>query len=931
MAGRTSSRRLSLADALTRADGLILSGHPSAALELIADALSGAVLNRELGARLSAAELYVIERIADVAVQVGQHAAADDLLAAIALAAETAGNIEAADYACLKRAHLLIQGCRTDEAMVLLASLRPRMGALESIRIDEPGLATWEQASGWHGLGSAAAAMLISRAYCVFGALLLDLGRFADAVTILDRAISRLSGSRGEDAAAIALPVLELMRINALLDRGYPREAIAAIEKSGLLAAATASQRMGILEVEGRAALACGEFGSALRAFERIASIAAEAGLHRATLNARLDRCRMLISLNQTVRAEDELQALAMPTAALRDRQVTERRLELLDLIRRRRSSSAAEIDLGMSATAMQHKRGARADGGFNHSRPTLRTFSSFSARFYQAASSVEQSLALGDVRQARAALDDARFRAGRTDSRSIRGHLALLEGQVLLKSGERAVAEQHLRQAVAMLRDLEPGPLLWQALRALSQSSITLSSEERADVRREAERLLDRFTASLDPADRLLYRLNKSTAEDERLSAAVAALTQLKREALACRHVRGWLARWRVRREIARFCFELDRSRGICMQWRDWRRRAGRLARHETLVGYLLLPDAITIFVNRRGRFDMATVATSRVGFQDKLRKWHGNLRAAVNPDRHGYDERETERIGEALARDLRLPDIVGSDVRRLRIVPHGALHAFPFAGCAWDGLPLIARCALVLAPTLVSKPRRRGTVSSALVAAAESGSQRPALPEALGEARDVQRILAEANVRCRQLSGAEATKDGVIIELARRHLAHLACHGTFRPDRPDETGLLLNDGLLDLATIETLDLTSLEHVTLSACSAGDSFILPGDLALSLPTMILAAGAGGVLAALWPIEDRVARCFATRFYGYCRHHSRAEALRRAQLDCTRGIPECDLQAQPPYMWAAFFQMGDGGRLRFGRTLFDRWRMAPRA
>jgi len=130
------------------------------------------------------------------------------------------------------------------------------------------------------------------------------------------------------------------------------------------------------------------------------------------------------------------------------------------------------------------------------------------------------------------------------------------------------------------------------------------------------------------------------------------------------------------------------------------------------------------------------------------------------------------------------------------------------------------------------------------------------------------------------------EATPERVQDGIARASVAHLACHGYAVLDTPLDSGLLLADGarltLRDLLAMRT----NLRLAVLSACETS----MPGtdlpDEVVSLPTGLLQAGVGGVVASLWAVPDLGTALLMTRFYRAWRHDAEppAEALRTAQL-----------------------------------------------
>jgi CHAT domain-containing protein len=102
-----------------------------------------------------------------------------------------------------------------------------------------------------------------------------------------------------------------------------------------------------------------------------------------------------------------------------------------------------------------------------------------------------------------------------------------------------------------------------------------------------------------------------------------------------------------------------------------------------------------------------------------------------------------------------------------------------------------------------------------------------------------------------------------------------HFSCHGTFNPNSPLESALLLNknevnqeDGKLTLGEIFELSLNHCRLVTLSACETGliDSTIL-SDEYIGLPSGFLFAGSPSIISSLWTVSDLSTTFLMIEFY----------------------------------------------------------------
>jgi CHAT domain-containing protein len=91
-----------------------------------------------------------------------------------------------------------------------------------------------------------------------------------------------------------------------------------------------------------------------------------------------------------------------------------------------------------------------------------------------------------------------------------------------------------------------------------------------------------------------------------------------------------------------------------------------------------------------------------------------------------------------------------------------------------------------------------------------------------------------------------------------------------------------------------------------------GSTDFARGEDFATLAQAFLYAGAGNVVATLWPVDDEGAAVFAERFYAHLWQLAPPEALAAAQRDLIAGP-----RYRAPYHWAAYVVSGPG---EFGRT-----------
>lgn len=135
-----------------------------------------------------------------------------------------------------------------------------------------------------------------------------------------------------------------------------------------------------------------------------------------------------------------------------------------------------------------------------------------------------------------------------------------------------------------------------------------------------------------------------------------------------------------------------------------------------------------------------------------------------------------------------------------------------------------------------------------------------------------------------------------------------HFACHGQVNFDPSStSTGLILSDGqALAALQVNGLTFTNAPFVFLNACQVGQGQTSLGDYA-GMAEAFLRAGAAGVVAPLWRIDDTVARTVALDFYAEALNDPwvpAAEILRRQ-----RGNLQTSAVAQSG-TWVAYVYFG---------------------
>jgi len=124
---------------------------------------------------------------------------------------------------------------------------------------------------------------------------------------------------------------------------------------------------------------------------------------------------------------------------------------------------------------------------------------------------------------------------------------------------------------------------------------------------------------------------------------------------------------------------------------------------------------------------------------------------------------------------------------------------------------------------------------------------------------------------------------------------VVHIASHFAFRPGNESESFLLLGDGshlTLDKFRSE-IKLSRVDLLTLSACQTAVGSGGQGTEVEGLAVVAQTQGAKSILATLWSVDDSSTGLLMSSFYRSRERQqlSKAEALRRAQLELLGGAP----------------------------------------
>ncbi|MCK4742299.1 MAG: CHAT domain-containing protein [Sulfuriflexus sp.] len=321
-------------------------------------------------------------------------------------------------------------------------------------------------------------------------------------------------------------------------------------------------------------------------------------------------------------------------------------------------------------------------------------------------------------------------------------------------------------------------------------------------------------------------------------------------------------------------------------------------LRKDEALLEYFYQGEGdLFAFVVTTKKIDVFTL--SGKDLKESVRQF----RAAINTYPGNSWAKGSQALYERLISPL-YPAI--KNKKHLTIVPHGVLHYLPFNALR-KGRFLIETHTIRLLPSasILQFLKKKNNPTSSLLVLGNPDLNNPDmdLPGAESEARAIAGSWKDSKVILRKQASETLFKK---VSGQFRYI-HLASHGEFNPDTPQNSRMLLsadasNDGNLTISEIYDLRLNA-DMVTLSACQTGLGDVKNGDDVVGLNRGFLYAGAKSIVASLWSVPDESTRVLMTAFYKNLRKMDKRSSMQQAQI---KGIKKY----KHPIAWAAFQMTG---------------------
>ena len=689
------------------------------------------------GAPLSANELLVAERLADLAAPFGDFADADTLYAAVAAAYENQGASERSDAAILKRAHLALASDRLDDAASLLRSLEPRIGTLEAIEFTPDGMRAFELRVRWRG---SYRPLALVQFYLQGGRTLAGFGQFTAAVAAFRRALSHCVTDA--ELARLAETPVRLALAGALVEAGdfdQAQNEIAALELR-VDPAREPGYAASLWEASAKVQLLKGEFAAAEAHLRRVVDLCRSFGFAAPTATAATNLAELLVVLNRVHEAAELLDQASAIAHSLTNPAVGQRVERVRFIARCREGSVFGDETLALPVLAMQ--------AGFNselapaspqleparvYARPT-----SYLAFYESRELDFLADVHHRDLDRAASRLRSMRADFAGTTSRLIAVRLRVLTAVLACERARHADAEILLAQAAGEFRALGALPELYQCRRiqALCWDKLRYPAARRAALREENDALLEQLAAALGSEAREAYLLNKWRQRELVLGQAVDQLARLRDERAAASGWRSLVSGWKAFRQAGALICRIDKT-GARNGWSLWSRLAWHSWRRRT-IGFLVLPNSTFTYSMGWLSLHYRIGTATRVGVRSLVKTYQGKI-TSLDARSQSAASQAAAKIAEVLG----LPELLrktSARVRHLTFVPDDQLHGFPFAaiplespnhsaalpGITLDHIDRSRRLSCERRPLKGAHRRhRRGWTGSRVRAA--SGSRRP------------------------------------------------------------------------------------------------------------------------------------------------------------------------------------------------------------
>ncbi|MEL6924194.1 MAG: CHAT domain-containing protein, partial [Bacteroidota bacterium] len=378
---------------------------------------------------------------------------------------------------------------------------------------------------------------------------------------------------------------------------------------------------------------------------------------------------------------------------------------------------------------------------------------------------------------------------------------------------------------------------------------------------------------------------------------------------------------------------------------------QAQLLADDETLIEYFLGEKQLHIFVINRADFQVRSVALPA-----EFRNWTRYFNEAIR----SYPQVPTAQLDQMIqqynytaywlfqillepVQDILKSKLIVITDGELGLLPFGALlSAFPEREKAFGSHPYLIHnhafsynYSISLLKEMRERKRQQpNQIYLGMAPDFERGNANnlSALRHNKSEVKMVQQLLGG-----KIFTGTGATRNRFLELQQDYRILHLATHGKVNLEAEDYSYLAFSDygdvdrsqqvGLVAEPLLFVKDLygvqTNADLVVLSACETGTGALQKGEGIASIARSFSYAGAGGLLATQWSVDDKATNELVHGFFQQLQlERKRDEALQEAQQAFIAA--KADHRAHPFY-WASFISIGDNRPIDIGSSWRSAW------
>jgi CHAT domain-containing protein len=191
--------------------------------------------------------------------------------------------------------------------------------------------------------------------------------------------------------------------------------------------------------------------------------------------------------------------------------------------------------------------------------------------------------------------------------------------------------------------------------------------------------------------------------------------------------------------------------------------------------------------------------------------------------------------------------------------------------------------------------------------------------IPASLKEIEKIKQIIPDADTLLNSSVTEEKIKQMSVQGILKNYkILHFSTHGIAIPQIPQLSALILSlknsesneDGFLNMNEVAGLQINA-DFVNLSACETGGGKVYSGEGITGLSQAFLIAGANGLLASQWEIDDDATSVFMEEFYKIIKDEkvSFAKAINDVKRKFIKG--ETNIFWKLPFFWAPFLYYGN--------------------